>query len=246
MVWHDGYPLSQTLFTSLHLNSLLTHDGLPLERLTFRTRISANLPLVTQVLRAYCIGVVKCCDSTIKEIVSEHFYEEEDFVTANFTRNLCSDVASVDIMQLLNEASKIVSSSSKLPSAIKSALTARLEIRKTLLQAFEPSYPVVDHAKTHYFKQILDQIESLNQSHSFATPTKAPVFSERVQRHLASNTPPRPIKNTSWSEAVIKLRQLCTDVISAFELARLLPDPQPNALMVRCASHDVELPLIIF
>lgn len=104
--WLQGWPLSQTLFTSLHIDNLLSQDrptgALPM----FPLQRSSEVPssLVQIVLRAYCIGVVKSCDMVIELIASQHYYEEEDFVTQTYNRNLLTDVNDEVCLALLDSA----------------------------------------------------------------------------------------------------------------------------------------------
>ncbi|GAM83681.1 hypothetical protein ANO11243_016700 [Dothideomycetidae sp. 11243] len=242
MVWHDGYPLSQTLFASLHLNSLLASDCLSLESLVFRTHFPATEvakhPLVTRILRAYCLGVVKCCDCVIREIASEHFYEEEDFITANFTRDLLTRIPEELVTSLLEEAIAEVKHMG-LPQDFESAFETRLKCRLLMLNAFRPLTAETSSGKSSLFRSIKELIPSLDTSHKLCRTPQAPVFSERVQRHLASNTPPRPIKETSWQDAHQRLLQICNDVVAAFEISKLAPGFAPLALLVSPSNRSM-------
>ena len=77
MAWHMGYPLAQSLFTSLYIDRLLwpepkildqakfNHDGLAEEENGLRDL----------VLRAFCLGLIKTCDSVHQRVSTEHYYE---------------------------------------------------------------------------------------------------------------------------------------------------------------------------
>ena len=243
MTWHDGYPLSQTLLASLHLHNLLSSDLLPLDSLVFRSLKSKppSLPIVTEVLRAYCLALVKCCDHVILEVTSEHFYEEEDFVTANFTRDLLTTVPEEAVYNLLSTA---LATTTKLDIApnLKEAISLRLELRQLMLQAFRPMISP-DPRKADLFKSLADMVPSLASSHELCTAPNTPVFSERVQRFLASNTPPRPLKQTTWQVALEKLSQVCDDTMAAFDVMQLSPALSAHALMVRPSRRWVAGPL---
>jgi hypothetical protein len=91
MAWHSGYPLSQTLFTSVYIDKLLWPEPKILEQAQFyRGDISeAQRPgPLLQVLRAYCLALVKGCDFVIAKIVSRDYFEEEDFCTHTYNRVL--------------------------------------------------------------------------------------------------------------------------------------------------------------
>lgn len=77
MSWHLGYPLSQTIFTSVYVESLLMPDPLSIEQATFvrsEADISMQPPMI-QILRAYCLGLLAACRQVNEQILSEHYYE---------------------------------------------------------------------------------------------------------------------------------------------------------------------------
>lgn len=83
MAWHMGYPLAQSLFTSLYLDRLLWPEPRTLEEARFdrgsrpindRGRGGGG-ELLHTVLRAFCLGLVKACDLVYQTISSEHYYE---------------------------------------------------------------------------------------------------------------------------------------------------------------------------
>lgn len=120
MAWHQGYPLSQTLLTSLHLEALLCQKDRPSGMLPIFLPASAtdeerqaNAPLHL-LLRAYCIGVIKSCDIAIEMIASGMYFEEEDFCTQTYGRDLLTDVSDDDCVRLLDDA--IVWVGEQLPS----------------------------------------------------------------------------------------------------------------------------------
>lgn len=73
MAWHMGYPLSQTLFTSVYIESLLVPSPKKMEDADF-VRNKERPPMLS-VLRAYCLGLLKACGFVNDSIRSEHFYE---------------------------------------------------------------------------------------------------------------------------------------------------------------------------
>lgn len=77
MAWHMGYPLSQTLFTSLYIDRLLWPEPKTLEQARFdrdNTHKKKN-QLLHVVLRAYCLALIKACDFVHNRISTEHYYE---------------------------------------------------------------------------------------------------------------------------------------------------------------------------
>lgn len=77
MAWHMGHPLSQTIFTSLYIDRLLSPFPLNLDQTYFDKSESCSLdePLTLQILRAYCLGLVKTCCYVNLRVKSEHYYE---------------------------------------------------------------------------------------------------------------------------------------------------------------------------
>lgn len=85
MAWHLGYPLSQTLFTSVYLEGIV----MPLPRTVedaYFTRAHDDLcysdPML-KVLRAYCLGLLKACYYVNERIKFEHYYEVRYLILHN-------------------------------------------------------------------------------------------------------------------------------------------------------------------
>ena len=77
MSWHLGYPLSQTLFTSVYIEALLMPKAPSLDEAQFVRQKDATTeqqPML-EVLRAYCLGLLKACGHVNERIRSEHYYE---------------------------------------------------------------------------------------------------------------------------------------------------------------------------
>lgn len=71
-----GYPLSQTLFTSVHIDRLLWPDPKTLDEADFlRGNDREQLTLWHAVLRVYCLLLIKTCDLVLSMITSQHYYE---------------------------------------------------------------------------------------------------------------------------------------------------------------------------
>lgn len=234
MSWHEGYPLSQTLFTSLHLNNLLSSDNKPLDKLLLHTsqydKSEPGYTLATKVLRAYCLGIAKSCDLVIREILSEHYYEEEDFVTQTFTRDLLSMINDNDVIRLLAEATASLSALN-LSDSIKSAIKDRLELRQALLEAYSHTQAGPKADSREYWNAVIERLGPVEKSHSLGKLVPE-AFSVRVQKFLASNTPPRPMIKVTWSEAFTKLRRMCEDNVAAYKLCDLAHTSNPHAFMV--------------
>jgi hypothetical protein len=76
MAWHMGHPLGQTVFTSLYIDRLLDPCPTQIKETYFdRSESASNESLVFQILRAYCLGLVKTCGYVNERVKAEHYYE---------------------------------------------------------------------------------------------------------------------------------------------------------------------------
>lgn len=122
MAWHTGYPLSQTLFTSVYIDKLLWPEPKKLEQAQFyrdspnresskekneQKREKSETPML-KVLRAYCLGLVKCCDFVVAKVTSRDYFEEEDFCTHTYHRTLFPQVEMEAFLGELDEALAVV------------------------------------------------------------------------------------------------------------------------------------------
>lgn len=74
VAWHKGHPLSQTLFTSIYLDRLLWPVPRTIEDARF-DRVPSDSPMISLVLRAYCLALVKACDLVHARVATEYYYE---------------------------------------------------------------------------------------------------------------------------------------------------------------------------
>jgi N-alpha-acetyltransferase 35, NatC auxiliary subunit len=77
MAWHMGHPLSQTIFTSLYIDRILSPCPTSLDQTFFdkSESCSSDEPLTLQILRAYCLGLIRTCSYVNSRVKSEHYYE---------------------------------------------------------------------------------------------------------------------------------------------------------------------------
>lgn len=77
MSWHMGYPLSQTVLTSVYVEALSMPDPRNIQEAAFIRGDSdvSETPPMSQILRAYCLGMLKGCLYVNERIRGEHFYE---------------------------------------------------------------------------------------------------------------------------------------------------------------------------
>ncbi|KAK2772115.1 hypothetical protein FQN53_004767 [Emmonsiellopsis sp. PD_33] len=238
--WHMGHPLSQTLFTSIYLDRLLwpvprTLDEARFDRGQNQKGQTGNNhhsggsgeegckednwePLVTVVLRAYCLALIKACDRVNAKVGSEYFHEEEDFVTQLYNRSLLSDVDSAHIQGVLNEAlSWLAEQKGVLDDAVREALVHRLAFRRELLSGLDMDTMPVKKRSTAPFDASLSELSLVEKSMSLGKPVPE-AFSLKIQRRLASTVPPRPMVNISPEDAVAHLNRFCRDAADVQDL----------------------------
>lgn len=78
MAWHTGNALSQTVLICLYIDKLLENSPYTLEQAVFKSplpELSKQDATLLQVLRAYCLGVIKCCGLVNTKIKSQYVLE---------------------------------------------------------------------------------------------------------------------------------------------------------------------------
>lgn len=78
MAWHRGSALSQTLFACLYIDRLLSSCPASLKQATFGSppaHSEQGHGLIQNVLRPYCIAVIRCCGYACHQITSKQIYE---------------------------------------------------------------------------------------------------------------------------------------------------------------------------
>lgn len=93
MAWHEGHSLGQTLFSCHYIDSLFRNNNLTTADLTQivlgpRSADAEPLPLILEVVRLYCLAVVKTCERVIFQARRCGFQEEEDLSMGLFRRPL--------------------------------------------------------------------------------------------------------------------------------------------------------------
>ncbi|KAL9081404.1 MAG: hypothetical protein Q9157_000123 [Trypethelium eluteriae] len=218
MAWHQGYPLSQTVLSSVYIDRLLWPDPKMLEDANFDRKsqgLAAKYLLVDTVLRAYCMGVVKCCDHVLRKIISEHYYEEEDFATHTHNRDLLNGFEADEILLVLEQARHWMKEQSTIKPSLTKDLVARLDLRTEMLRAFSNDLP-----DTIIFDRIQSLVNTVRATVDVGKPVKE-AFSEKIQRRLASTTPPKPVIEIGTEEAFKKLERICADLRGAQRICKI-------------------------
>ncbi|KAM0713949.1 hypothetical protein Q7P37_010912 [Cladosporium fusiforme] len=211
--WLEGYPLSQTVFTSLHFDRMLSPDNRYPYTLNYgqQADLSTNEACLTHiVIKAFCVCLAKCAGQALLLVAQQHHFDEEDFISHLFGRELLPRLGEEDAKTLLDDAIRWTVDSD-LPQDIKTALENRLQARKMyMLSAF---------GEVNLWAHLVGFAEDkmTEESHSLAEPVPE-AFTEKVQRHLATSTPPRPVPQLTWAEAQKKWIKLYCDIDEADRL----------------------------
>lgn len=213
MAWLEGYPLSQTVFTSLHMDRLLSPDNRYPYNLLYgeQADLSTNEACLTHVVvKAYCVALAKCCAQVLVTVQSQNFYDEEDFVTHLFGQELLPRMGEDDAKAILDDAIRWVVNSN-LSQDVKHALEVRLQGRKLfMLSAFGE-----ENLWAHLVGFTEDNMTEASHALAEAVPE---AFTDKVQRHLATSTPPRPMLELTWTDSQRKWAKLFSDVDEADRL----------------------------
>lgn len=226
VAWLNGYPLSQTIFTSLHLDRLLAPDNKYPYTLTYGEPVDVEKLMTGEglthiVLRAYCIALAKCCGVVLQLIQSQNFYEEEDFVTHLFGRELLPRYDETRVGTTLEEAAAWVAGSD-LPDEMKVALGDRLMARR--------SYTLSVFGEINEWDDLIDIARNkLAMTHALSEPLPE-AFTDKVQRHLATSTPPRPMLEVSYDDSQQSWIKLYSDIAEAGRLTSIWTRQSPGSL----------------
>ncbi|KAH8203255.1 hypothetical protein TruAng_002553 [Truncatella angustata] len=243
MAWHLGYPLSQTLFTSVYLDALMQSTPTTLEGVNFDRGLEVpkeKSPFLF-VLRAYCVGLLKGCYFVNELVKEELYYEEEDFVTNTYDRNMLSDVSLGPIHDMLRNArADLRAMGNSLSKEVREALDLRLEFRIAFLRSLEligipKANP--ESLKTPWI-MMTGLLEHLRKQHSLGTPVPE-AFSTKMQRKLASTMPPRPIVQLTFEDTYAHFKRMAQDGQEAMDILRY---SDPQSLMMDPSNDSIEVP----
>ncbi|KAI1381094.1 Mak10-domain-containing protein [Hypoxylon crocopeplum] len=242
MAWHLGYPLSQTLFTSVYVESLVKPRPTNIDQADFTrdARSREKQPTLLFVLRAYCLGLLKACCYVNELVKDELYYEEEDFVTNTYDRNLLFDIPVGPINALLQKARDNLRTASDVTKDISAALDLRLELRIAFLRAIDLSglrKANPDSLKMPWV-QMSGLLEHIKKQHPLGKPVPD-AFSTKLQRQLASTMPPRPMVQPSFDECYGHFQRLFQDGIDIMDVLKY---SEPQSLLNFVALFQARKP----
>ncbi|KAM7186359.1 putative mak10 subunit [Naviculisporaceae sp. PSN 640] len=248
MAWHLGYPLSQTLLTNVYIEAMLMPDPADIHQADFIRNRPEGVPRdpMFAILRAYCLGLLKACYYVNEKIKSQHYYEEEDFVTNTYNRSLLENIDFYEIRDEIMEVRKMVNSMrNTLSREMLFALSFRLELRTYFLRAIELAEgpargrPGSLSAPWSQMQHLWDQI---TKSRRLGTPVPE-AFSTKIQRKLASTMPPRPIVQLSFEETSAHFKKLFADGVAVADVFNYT-DPENLLNFVMTLQAEKPQPLV--
>ncbi|KAF9511193.1 hypothetical protein BS47DRAFT_1197815 [Hydnum rufescens UP504] len=161
----EGCALSQTVHTLLYVHELPTLDPLAWYR-----RQPKALPidrpgnLVTSVLNASILGLLKSCDLVWREFAQKHVYENEDVMTEKSEISLCEGTSVARVVDSLESAEEWLVSQGGLPWSEE--LLLRVQLRKVMLRIFA-SRPRADSELNRQFlsmsRELVQRIKDRKQ-----------------------------------------------------------------------------------
>ncbi|KDR82005.1 hypothetical protein GALMADRAFT_221894 [Galerina marginata CBS 339.88] len=132
--FHAGNFLAHTVHTLLYIHHLREIDpDVLVSPSTMGNDPSRPIELVTIVLRSAVQGLLKCCDLTWRELARGGAYDTEDWQSDKCEVSLLEGLPVAFALSKLDEAADWLSRST-VPTIWKTALRARLHLRKTMLQ----------------------------------------------------------------------------------------------------------------
>ncbi|KAI6103733.1 Mak10 subunit, NatC N-terminal acetyltransferase-domain-containing protein [Pisolithus croceorrhizus] len=257
MAWHSGYTLSQTVFSFLYVHALPDIDPDTISRSHHhdldRTR---PVELVSVVLRASVLGLLKCCDLAWRELVKGNVYDCEDWQSDKCDVPMSEAYPVNRILGILDEACVWVRNSSRVRSTWRTALSHRLVLRKTLVELFSALL-----SKDYFRFRPLVEMARVMLQHVRASPPPPPrpcspaprAFDPQFPRVLVSAIPLHPIQLPEQSKVwdtlaglldsleqlsiLIEIPDLSTwDVVGTLRIWR--PQPNQSLAYVRSAFQS--------
>ncbi|KAI6099200.1 Mak10 subunit, NatC N-terminal acetyltransferase-domain-containing protein [Pisolithus croceorrhizus] len=199
MAWHTGYTLSQTVFSFLYVHALpdiAPNTISPHHHDPDRTR---PVELVSVVLRASVLGLLKCCDLAWRELFKGDVYDCEDWQSDKCDVPMSEAYPVSRILGILDEACVWVRNSSrgKDKATIHTPPITRLILRKMLVKLFSALL-----SKDYFRFRPLIEMARVMLQHVHASPPPPPrscspvprAFDPQFPRVLISSIPLQPIQ----------------------------------------------------
>ncbi|KAH7340129.1 Mak10 subunit, NatC N-terminal acetyltransferase-domain-containing protein [Rhizoctonia solani] len=136
MGWHSGYALSQTLYTSLYIHQLApvsNHGSFPQYFPAWRQDPARPMALVSIVLQAGLMAIVKTCDWVWRELSGGNVFDLEDFNADKADISLLEGIQIPTVIAELDKALAWLDRWQTVNTVWKYALYHRIALRKHIL-----------------------------------------------------------------------------------------------------------------
>ncbi|KAJ7290144.1 Mak10 subunit, NatC N-terminal acetyltransferase-domain-containing protein [Mycena rebaudengoi] len=256
MLWHAGNTLTHTVFTCIY--ALIISEIHP-DLQPFGLDNDALRPphLVPVVLRAAICGLLKCCDLSWRELSKGHVHDTEDWQSDKGDTSLLEGMSVQNVIASLDSATAWLIRSRKVPEPWLTALVARLNLRKALLNAMDAN---IFRSPSEFLDLINLTRNHLKTVRTYPSPSLEPnsaahlAFDPYIARKLNSSVPIRvidvpPLAETwdaidalldGWEEQ--RLLSLTSNV-STWELVgnlrAWLPNPSLRIPYLRSSTQSV-------
>ena len=106
--WLHGFALSQTVLTSQHIqhcldSKLWDEEGLP-PHFDPSSHLQKPSKWTHVVLRLFCMAFIVTCDMAMELITQQGYYEEEDFITQTYSKDLLTKLSDQQMVAELDSS----------------------------------------------------------------------------------------------------------------------------------------------
>jgi len=137
-------------------------------------------------------------------------FQEEDFVTHTYNRNLLDDFRDSEIISYLQDTQNTLSLSGMASEELRNALCMRLKFRIAFLTAVSSADRRDMVLSKAAWSEVIALLSGVSTLHELSRPV-TDAFSVKLQRKLASTVPPRPVVAIAFETAHKHLERLCHD-----------------------------------
>ncbi|KAJ8591458.1 Mak10-domain-containing protein [Rhizopogon salebrosus TDB-379] len=252
MEWHSGYTLSQAVFSFLYVHSLkeidtdLVPGGSP-------SRADSLRPpeLITVVLRAAVIGLLKCCDLTWRELNKGNVYDAEDWQSEKCDVPLSEALPVKYVCGILDEACHWLKTSAKVQHPWQTMLMDRLKFRKSLIELFETQLsqphssllPTMIDLSLHLMRTVMTATPSAPTPDSPACLAFDPEFARVLVSYIPLHVIQLPDQAHTWASLEGLLMSL-KDVNDLANTAEILTWEIAGHLQIWCPRSHSRFPYV--
>ncbi|CAE6479222.1 unnamed protein product [Rhizoctonia solani] len=253
MGWHSGYALSQTLYTSLYIHQITpvsSHGALPQYFPAWRQDPARPMALVSIVLQAGLMAIVKTCDWVWRELSSGNVFDLEDFNADKADVSLFEGTQVQIVVAELDKALTWIDRWQTVDTVWKHALYHRIALRKHILLAVSAGLGAITIvARATHVANALASYHSIRSGPVPETPPPSSqlhaAFDPTINRRLVVSMPLKVIElmpiNDAWNALHGMLKgvlEICKplhsmdllDMMMLLRLrARLPPSPDRSA-----------------